>query len=138
MKRLFIFIICITTLFGCEGDELLDDAVRLINDVHERNEPHDTFLRVENNSNFTMDNFEIGFKNNNEVSLNSLLPDKIYGYTGFHQISNLPFIQFTVNQDVYVRELINTTDYITSGKFVIKVDIISVNNQTFSFKIVQE
>lgn len=140
MKQLLIFIICMAPLLSCEGtqDEFLDDAARLIQDKKEQNKPHDTFLRVENNSNFVMENFEIGFHKTDAVALNSIIPDSIYSYTGFHQISKLPFIRFTVNQDVYTREFKSSTSLLDAGNYVVKVDILSVHNQSFSYKIEAE
>ena len=142
MKRAVILFLFGITLISCveaAEDFIYDNLVNAIDKASEEDEPaYDTFLRVENNSNFTINYFEIGFDDSGTVTMNSILPDEIYSYTGFHQISDAPYILFTANNVEYMCDFKDPTNYFATGYFVIKIDIISVQGQTFSFKIEQE
>lgn len=141
MKRAVILFLFALTLTNCEdiAEDLLYGVADAIAAAVEGDKPaYDTFLRVENNSNFTMEGFEIGFEENDTVLLNSLLPNKIYASSGFYQISDAPYIRFMVNEVEYIREIKDPTNYVYTGSFVMKIKIISIHNQTFSFIIQQE
>lgn len=129
MKKLLLLCLLIT-LTSCT--EIIDNAIENAFDDDNSNENYDTFVTLENNSDFQLDNFELYFDNSSTFYSNKINTRQVLSNTlKYHYISNAPRISFYINNVKYESSVNNNPSIIHDGNYRLIINILSTDNLTF-------
>lgn len=133
--RKLLLILTIFSLYGCE--QIIENSID--NLIEEPEPDYDTFLTVENTSIYELENFELNFDNSssfftNKISAQSTLNPSLK----YHYISDSPHISFNINNQYYEVQTNSNSNFIESGNYVLKINILSVNSSIFNFSLIEQ
>lgn len=126
---------CIISLFGCE--QIIENSID--NLIDEQEPDYDTFVTIENTSIYELENFELYFDNSSSFFTNKIDPQKTLNPSlGYHYISDSPYISFNINNQQYERQINNNPNFIESGNYLLKINILSTNSSVFNYELIAQ
>ncbi|MGK0308427.1 MAG: hypothetical protein ACI8RP_001389 [Urechidicola sp.] len=133
--RKLLLILTILSLYSCE--QIIENS---IDNLIEGPEPdYDTFLTIENTSIYELENFELYFDNSSSFYTNKLSAQSTLNPSlKYHYISDSPYISFNINNQYYEVQTNSNSNFIESGNYLLKINILSVNSPIFNFSIIAQ
>jgi len=131
MKKLFL-LLCLFSLSSCEL--IIDNAIDNLTDDSDPN--YDVFLKIENNSNYQLDNVQI--TSYSSIHINRLTPHKKTESFGEYSILKSPFISFYINNELYEHDFSNPQILIESGNYILKVTVLSTSLHSFTAELIED
>ena len=131
MKKVFL-LFCIISLVSCEL--VLENAIDNLIDDPDPN--YDVFLKIENNSNYQLDDIQV--TSFSTIYINKLTPHNVTGSFEQYNILEAPEISFYINNNLYEHPFSNSQTIIESGKYILKINVLSTSLESFTFEIVED
>ena len=137
MKKLAL--ICLIALLVISCDKILGDLVgRAIENSLDNSGPNfNTYVEIENTSNFQIDNLQLDFDTSNTYHLSHIYPTSITNnHMGFYSITNSPTISFYINNQYYETRSISNSTHFEHGQYLLKIRILSLSSNLFSYELI--
>ncbi|PCI11952.1 MAG: hypothetical protein COB73_00450 [Flavobacteriaceae bacterium] len=139
MKKLILITTIAFSLTSCEqiiGD-LIDSAIE--NSLDNSDPNFDTFVEIENTSNFQIDNLQFHFGASNSYQLPRIYPTSVTNnHMGFYSVSDFPYISFYINNQFYETINTNNSSYIEQGNYILKIKILSLSSNHFTYELLED
>jgi|TARA_B110000967_G_C18871297_1_gene555563 hypothetical protein len=133
--RKLLLILTILSLYSCE--QIIENSID--NLIEEPEPDYDTFLTIENTSIYELENFELYFDNSSSFYTNKLSAQSTLNPSlKYHYISDSPYISFNINNQYYEVQTNSNSNFIESGNYLLKINILSVNSPIFNFSIIAQ
>lgn len=121
-------------------DQIIGDIIsNAIENSLDNSEPNfDTYIEIENTSNFQIDNLQFYFDANNSYHLSHIYPNSVTNnHMGFYSITNSPAISFYINNQYYETRSISNSTHFEQGEYLLKIKILSLSSNHFTYELVE-
>jgi len=139
MKKLILVCIIAISITSCEQiiGGLIDSAIE--NSLDNSDPKYDTFVEIENTSNFQIDNLQFHFGASNTYHLSRIPSTSITNnHMGFYSISDSPYISFYINNQFYETRNTNNGSYFEQGNYILKIKILSLSSNHFTYELLED
>ena len=134
MKKTLL-LLCLISLLSCE--QIIENSID--NLIEESAPDYDTFVTVENTSLYELENFELYFDNSSSFFTNKIgAQSSLNPSLKYHYISDSPYISFNINNQRYELQINSNPNFIESGNYLLKINILSVNSSAFNFSLIEQ
>ncbi|MFK5880554.1 MAG: hypothetical protein QM478_13795 [Flavobacteriaceae bacterium] len=138
MKKLAL--LCIVSLSFISCDQIIGDIISnaIENSIDNSDPDFDTFVEIENTSNFQINNLQFYFDANNTYHLSHIHPTSVTNnHMGFYSITNSPTISFYINNQYYETRSINSSTHFEHGQYLLKIRILSLSSNLFTYELIE-
>ncbi|PHR71863.1 MAG: hypothetical protein COA67_05585 [Lutibacter sp.] len=97
---------------------------------------YDVFLKIENNSIYQLNDIQV--TSYSSIYINKLKPHNMTGSFGEYSILEGPYISFYINNNLYEHNFSSPQTRIESGKYILKINVLSTSLHSFNFEIVED